>query len=207
MAFTTAMLIMAIAGTATSTAGQVRAGRAAKKAGKAQQEVAESEAQLSDYNAQVAQVQAQDAIARGGEKESTFRSQVRGVIGSQRAGFAGANVDVGYGSAADVQADAAFLGELDALTIRNNAAREAWGYKVQAEDLRQRAAISRQGGQMAAAAGSAAATSAYIGAGATVLGGATNLMAMRYGFNQQAGSAPRSGGQVAGTPSLSGRAG
>ncbi|HKE43891.1 MAG TPA: hypothetical protein VKB41_05070 [Steroidobacteraceae bacterium] len=185
MAFTTAMLVMGIASMATSTYGQVRAGRAAKRAGEAQQQVAESEAQLSDYNAQVAELQAKDALERGGEKESRFRDQVRGLIGSQRAGFAGANVDVGYGSAADVQADAAFLGELDALTIRNNAAREAWGYKVEAEDLRRRAEIQRQGGEMAAAAGREAAKGAYIGAAGTVLGGTSSLLATRYGFNER----------------------
>jgi len=185
MAFTTAMLVMGIASMATSTYGQVRAGRAAKRAGQAQQQVAESEAQLSDYNAQVAELQAQDAVTRGAEKESRFRTQVRGLIGSQRAGFAGAGVDVGYGSAADVQADAAFLGELDALTIKNNAAREAWGYQVQAEDLRRRAVIQRQGGQMAAAAGAEAAKGAYIGAAGTVLGGTTSLLATKYGFDER----------------------
>src|SRR3989304_3955374 len=69
------------------------------------------------------------------------------------------------GAAADVQADAAFQGELDALTIRTNAAREAWGYQVQAEDLRTRATIAREEGVMLEAAGRERRTSAIAGAG------------------------------------------
>jgi len=71
--------------------------------------------------AEIADLQAKDAIERGALDEQRFRQSIRATIGAQRAGFAGANIDVGYGSAVDVQADAAFLGELDALTLRNNA--------------------------------------------------------------------------------------
>jgi hypothetical protein len=35
------------------------------------------------------------------------------------------------------------MGELDALTIRNNAAREAWGYRVQATNYRQSASLTK----------------------------------------------------------------
>src|SRR5262245_18753530 len=114
----TIALVTAAAGTATSVTGQIKAGNAAKRAGKAQQDAAEDEAQLAEYNAGVAKLQAQDALARGAEAESKQRASVRMLIGSQRAGYAASNIDAGYGSAADVQADAAFLGELDALTIR-----------------------------------------------------------------------------------------
>ena len=153
-AFTALALGLALAGTATSIYGQVKAGKAEKKAGEAEQRAAESQADLSDYNAAVADVQAQDAEARGAIEANRFRARTRGLVGEQRAGFAAGNVDVGFGSAVDVQADAAFLGELDALTVRTNAGREAWGYRVQAEDLRKGGEIMRQEGANAAAAGS-----------------------------------------------------
>lgn len=173
---------LAIASLAVSVYGQVKAGRAAKKAGELQQDAANSEAALTDYNAGTAAVQATDATQRGELDEQRFRMGVRGMVGQQRAAAAANNIDVNFGSARDVQADATELGEYDALTIRTNAAREAWGFNVQAEDLHQRAAIVRKEGVNAKAAGKSAATSAYIGAAGTVLGGTANLMQSRYGM-------------------------
>jgi len=179
MGFFTAL---ALGTTGLSLYSQVKAGGQAKRAGQLEQRAAESEAVLSEFNAAVAQAQAEQAIARGAAEESTFRSGVRGLIGTQRAGLAAGNVDVGFGSALDVQADTAYLGELDALTIRNNASLEAWGYKVQAEDFRQRATIQRHAGKFAAAAGQQQQTQARIGAIQTALGSAPafgNIRGMR----------------------------
>lgn len=163
---------------------QWRAGKAAKKAGIAQRESAESEAELADFNASVATTQAQDAIERGQDEESRYRTGVRDLIGSQRAGFAASGVTVDFGSAEDVQADAAFLGELDALTNRNNAAREAWGYKVQAVDLRKRAEIARKTGVYAEATGREQQKAARIGAATTLVAGAGSILAQKYGYGR-----------------------
>lgn len=187
-----------------SAVQQYRQAGAAKKAGEADQrafeataEVRESEAAQFDFNAQVAELQAQDALGRGQDEESRFRTSVRGLLGSQRAGFGGQGVDVGFGSAADVQADAAYLGELDALQIRTNAQREAWGLEVQAEDLRAGAATARKGaaaarlgGESAAAAGRAGQSAGRWQAGATLLGGTSSLLLARYGWDRP-GSAGR----------------
>lgn len=57
-------------------------------------------------------------------------------VGTQRSAQAANGIDVNSGSAAQLQDDTAMIGELDALTIMNNAAREAYGYRVQAgQDL------------------------------------------------------------------------
>lgn len=194
-------LLLAGAGTATQVVGGIRGAgqqrRAAaeeRRIGDAQQRAAESEAALLDYNAAVAELQATDAVERGRERESQFRTQVRGMIGTTRAEIAASGTDVTFGSAVDVQEDIAVLGELDALTIRTNAAREAWGYKVQAVDTRERARIRRTEGRELAAAGRererggrAAATSTVIGAigGGLLTGG--SLLEAKYGFAQRTG--------------------
>lgn len=183
-------LIMAGVGTGLQAYGQHKAGQAAAEAGKKQKAASESQAQLADFNAAVADLQGKDALERGAEQESRFRTQVRSTIGTQRAGIAAGNIDVGFGSAVDVQADAAFLGELDALTIRTNAAREAWGYKVQGEDLRKRAAITRKEGVYLEAAGKQNATAGNYAAASSLLGGGASLLQMRYGFSNS-GYAPR----------------
>jgi hypothetical protein len=177
-------LILAGAGTAIQVAGQRKAGAAAKREGAALAEVSESQAQVADFNAQVAGLQSADAIARGTEAENRFRTQVRGAIGTQRVGFAAAGVDVGFGSAVDVQADASFLGELDALTIRTNAAREAWGFQVQAENYRRQAEIDRKAARNQIAAGEQGASAARWQMASTLVGGGSSLLAMKYGFDR-----------------------
>jgi hypothetical protein len=197
-------IMMMAGGTAVSVKGQLDAGKAAKAAGAAGQQAAEASAQVAesqaeqlDYNALVADLQSADAVARGADEEARFRSSVKGIIGSQRAGFAAQGVDVGSGSAVDVQADAAYLGELDALSIKSNAQREAWGFSTQAEDLRLGAGVARKGaaaarvgGEYAAAAGRAGQTAARYGAAASVLGNGSSMILARYGWDTGSSKPP-----------------
>jgi hypothetical protein len=87
-------------------------------------------------NAQFAELQGEDAKRRGALKASRFRSQVRGVEGAQRAAFSGNGIDVASQSVSHVAGDTFLKGELDALTIENNAFREAFGFRVEASELR-----------------------------------------------------------------------
>lgn len=148
-----AMMAMQAIGTGMSAYGQIRAGNQTDE--------------LFQRNAQIAEIQAQDAIARGKVEEKRARRTTEQVIGAQRTGFAGQGVDVNRGSALDVQADAAYLGELDALTIRNNAAKEAWGYRMQADDMRFQGKVAKQEGQF--------------GAFKTILGAGSSMLMARYG--------------------------
>ena len=151
------------AGTAVQVYGQIKGGNAAKQAG-------EEAGKLEDYNAFVEEQAAKDAETRGALDEQQFRQQIRGTIGKQRAGFASQGVDVGAGSALDVQADAAYLGELDALTIRNNAAREAHGYRVEAERAKRRGKYARLTGQQAQAASRINAVSTVLSSAGSIAG-------------------------------------
>jgi hypothetical protein len=175
-------LTLAGIGGGTQALGGWKAGNAAARQGEAQKAASLDEAGLADYNAAVAELQSADAIARGTEDEQRFRTKVRGAIGSQRAGFAASNIDVNSGTAVDVQADAAFLGELDALTIRSNAAREAWGFKVQGENFRRGGQIARKEGEAFAAAGRSNRTASRFGVVSSLVGTAGSLLAAKYGF-------------------------
>jgi hypothetical protein len=83
-----------------------------------------------------------------------------------------------------VQADQAYLGELDALSIRNNAQREAWGFKMEATDLRKRAEIARKEGVYLEAAGQQRKAAANLAAFGTVIGGTASLLQTKYGFDR-----------------------
>lgn len=127
---------VAIAGlivTAASTAYSVTSSQ--KQAG--------YQAEVENQNRKTSLLAAADAIHRGDIAEQAARTRTRLLISQQRAGYAAAGVELGTGSPAKTSADAAAFGELDALTIRNNAAREAWGYVAQGEDFRRKADLTR----------------------------------------------------------------
>lgn len=162
-ALTTALLTMTAAQTASSYMGQRRQADATIQQGA-------YEGGVYDANAGLADAQSADAIARGRTDEITRGQQTRQQIGSQRANAAASGVDVGSGSAADLQGQTAYLGALDQQTIKANAAREAWGYQVDATNNRTRATNARRGAQNTA-------DSLRAGASSTLLTGALNLYA------------------------------
>lgn len=108
---------------------------------------AEFSAGQSDLNARLARIQADDAIDRGDKEAKSLKGKVGQVVGSQRAGIAAQGIDVDTGSAVQVQDDTKMIGERDMLTIKNNAWREAWGFKVEAQNHSGTAAMTRAAGE------------------------------------------------------------
>ena len=117
------------------------------------------------YNAHIARQMAEDAKRRGEQKEYIHRQRVAALVGRQRALIGSSGVAVDEGSTMDIVADTYAMGELDALTIRNNAMREAWGQEALAVGF----GFEEELGQM----------QATWGTGATVLGGASKVVVMR----------------------------
>lgn len=109
----------------------------------AQKSAGEFNAAQYETNAKLASMQAQDAIQRGDIEANRKMMETRRMIGAQRAGYAAQGVDVAGGSAADVQADTAAIGALDAQTIRTNALKEAWGYRMQGLDYEGKARFTK----------------------------------------------------------------
>ncbi len=164
MAITSA--VATVAATAVSAYGAIQQGQAA-------QNQADYQAAVDRNNQQVAEWQAADALDRGAEAERQHRTRVQQVLGSQRAAMASNGLDLSSGSPLDILSDTAMFGELDALTIRSNAEREAYGHRVRSQDF----AASAQLAQMR---GSSAATAGMVGAGSTLLTG-TGKVASNWG--------------------------
>lgn len=152
----TAGITLMIAGGLTQANAYQQSGRAAEKVG--------------EYNAQVDEIKAKDAEERGRLQEFNLRTNTRKLIGSQRAAFAASGVDISdpEGTAQNVFADTAKMSEMDALTIRTNAAREAWGFRSQATQ-------DRYSGKLAKYEGDQKAIGALLSTGGNVLFG-------KYGF-------------------------
>lgn len=123
-------------GTGLDIAGQRKAARNIEQEGA-------MEAELFGKNAEFAEEQATDAIARGHEAELRQRYKMRTTLGAQRAAFAGQGIKSSSGTAALSISGDLKLGEMDAMMIRENAAREAMGFHHQADTFRGQGDLAR----------------------------------------------------------------
>lgn len=149
--------IAGIIGAGIGAVGAYKSGQAAKASGEYNSEVAANNATIAQQNATLA---AQEGNAAVEQSQLKTRAQVGGILANQAA----AGVDVNKGSAVDVRSSAAELGELSALNIRSSAARQAYGYNVQATNDTAQSQLDKSQGDNAATAGD-------IGAGATIISG------------------------------------
>lgn len=119
------------------------------------------QAKGAKFNAEMARLKREDAIQRGQQAEHIQRQKTSALVGHQRALIGASGAAVGEGVAAILIEDSLAAGEMNALQVRNNAAREAWGYETQA--------IQSE------FAASSASKLGNIGVGASLLGGASQV--------------------------------
>lgn len=87
---------------------------------KAASDQADYESDVAAYNKRVAENDAQKLRNVGTEKENIQRQKTAQLISKQKAQLGAFNVQLGTGSAVDIQEDTAMLGEIDAMRIRSN---------------------------------------------------------------------------------------
>lgn len=150
-----ASLALAAAGTAMTVKGQIDAQAAAGAQAGYMAKVQRNNAELA--RRQAAMVREQGQIDADKQRQLTSQR-----IGTQTAQLAVQGTDL-EGSPTDILGDTAKAGELDAQTIRSNAAKQAWGYEVGAANA----------GANAGLYGSF--QPSYLGAGSSLLGGASTL--------------------------------
>lgn len=146
-----------------ATAGIGLAGIGAKAYG--QEVTAQGQSQAAAYNAAVmannATIATQSATLAGHEgaantaiQQAKTRSEVGSILASQ-----GANgVDINSGSNVDVRSTAAETGQLNAISIRSNAARQAYGYETEAASDKAQQKLDEQQSGYAAEGGNISAT-------------------------------------------------
>lgn len=115
---------------------------ASAQATEAKNKALDYNAGIQRHNAELADIQATEAERLGRTQEAAHRREVGQFRGSQRAGFGASGVLVDSGSTADAVARTTELGEMDAMTIRHNAALEAWGLREQGKQYRQSAKMA-----------------------------------------------------------------
>lgn len=105
---------------------------------------------LAESNAKIAEYQAADAQRRGAIEEEEERNRIRAILGAQRATYGANNVVSSTGTPLGLLSQTAYYGEIDALTVRNNAAREAFGYRTDAVHSRVRGKLAGREGNLGA---------------------------------------------------------
>jgi hypothetical protein len=157
--------IASLASAGVGALGAIQQSRAQAAASKYNAGVATNNAAVAKQNAAWA---SQEGRAAAEAQSMKTRAEIGGIKANQGA----SGVDVNSGSALDVRSSAAETGELNTLSIRSNAARQAYGYQTEEANYQGQAALDRS-------QASSAKTAGIIGAGTTLLGGIGDA-SMRY---------------------------
>jgi hypothetical protein len=134
---TTIAITMAVAGAAIQ--------------GKAASDQAGADAAMLGTQAEVERLKGKDAIARGRQLEGAARIEGTRKVAETTTSLVQGNIDVQSGSALNTVAATRMFADLDAATIRSDAAREAWGHEVQAKMYEDAAAAKKKQGALAMA--------------------------------------------------------
>lgn len=132
-------------GAVTGAMGAGQAASAAKMQATQQSQTLLYQEQVARNNAQIAEWQAQDALRQGMDEEVALRLQSGHLRSAQRVGYAASGVALDSDSVINTMVSTDYMTEADAATIRNNALRAAWGYRVQGNSYIDQAIAARYG--------------------------------------------------------------
>lgn len=133
------------------------------------------QAHLAEVNARISELGAETELASGERQVGAATMRYGQLKSSQRAAMAANGVDLGEGSAAEIQASTDLIKEIDKNTIEANAMRSAWGLRMQGVNYQNEA-------RMANATGSSISPGA---AGlSTLLTGAGQVASSWYSYNK-----------------------
>jgi hypothetical protein len=134
---------MGYAGLAVQSIGALSSAYGAYSKSSGDQAAYQYQAQVADNNATMANWQAQDALKRGVSAVNNSQIKTSQLQGTQRASLAARGIDLSQGSALDILSDTSFMGQIDANTLKDNAAKEAWAYNTQASNASANAELLR----------------------------------------------------------------
>jgi hypothetical protein len=126
---------------AVAVAGAGAAGYSAYTQGESAKNTARAQAQVANNNKVTADGLADDSRKKGKIEEDNYRRRLEIIKGKQRSIYSGSGVVVDEGSPLDILGETAALGEVDALTIRRNAERDAYGFESQGLNFASQAQI------------------------------------------------------------------
>lgn len=130
-------------GLGASLAGTAISAKSAIDQGNATNKIAQNNAVMAGYAAA-------DAQRKGEEDAQAIQRKGAALKSSQRVSMAAKGLDLGYGTAGDLQEQTDFFAASDVATARTNAGNDAWRYRNQGQDFRSQGAAAKSNGMMSA---------------------------------------------------------
>ena len=147
---------------ASTVVGSVIQAKSAEQQANAVAQQNNYQAAVASNNQQIAEGYAKAAEQRGAVLAQQKQLETAQRVGDIKAAVGASGLVGGSGSALRLENDTLALGDLDTRTIRYNAAREAYGYRVEGTSYAAQGQLDRQAAENAAASGNLAEMGAVI---------------------------------------------
>lgn len=159
---------LAIGGLAMSAGSSIMGAMGASAKADADAAAYNYKAQVAANNAIIAKRNADQATYAGQIGAQTNDLKTKNVVATQLVTQASSGLDVGSGTAVKLRESAMDIGHLDTLTILNNAAKQAAGFKAQGSGFEAESQLNKMSADNAKTAGE-------IGVMSSLLGGASSF--------------------------------
>ena len=143
-----------------------------------------AQARIAESNARISELGAQAEVRDGQQRVAALTMRAGQLKSAQRAAIGANGIDMDVGSAAEVQQSGDVMKEMDRATLETQAARAAFGQRMQATNQRSQAAMARA---------NASAINPAMAFGTSLIGSAGNVAESWYRFK---GSGNTSGGTL-----------
>lgn len=172
------ILALQAAGAANSAVGAFYEAKSAKGQLRSRASSLDLQADLADINARQAEFEAQDILRAGRAEAGRVGMAARAEQNRGAAELAASGTQPGVGSAAEVQASAELLRQIDMLTVGGNAARGAAAARTQKVGYQNQATMNRMSASNLRR--SASSISPWSAAATSLLGSATQVAPQWY---------------------------
>ena len=169
---------LAIGGLVASAGSGIMGAMGARQKADADAAAYEYKAAVARNNAILAERNAAAATASGAVKGQVNDLKTKNLVANQLVAQAASGLDVGSGTAPLVRQSAADIGHLDTLTILNNAAKTASGYRAQGSNFTAEAGLDTMSADNARTAGD-------YGVATSLLGGASSFADKWAGYSSK----------------------
>lgn len=132
-----------------------------------------AQARIAEANARISELGAQAELRDGQQRVAALTMRAGQLKSAQRAAIGANGIDMDVGSAAEVQQSGDVMKEMDRATLETQAARAAFGQRMQATNQRSQAAMSRA---------NASAINPAMAFGTSLIGSAGNVAESWYRF-------------------------
>lgn len=159
---------MTVGSMALSAAGGLMGAGGALSEGQATADMFNYKSGLALRNAKIARENKDYALWAGEHESMRYGLKASAERGTMRGQRAASGIDVNTGTNADLENSAMFISDMDMAMIRNNAARRAYAYELDATNEEEQAKLYRQ-------AGANAKTASKYKAASTLIAGASSV--------------------------------